>query len=375
MVLAAIVILAILILWISNYTSRATRPVYVELASALNVVEGTPVVLGGAKAGWVDRFSLKVDDKTRRTVVRLQLRVYDEVFTQGYAHTDASAGVSSDVFGNTRVLIEPGSPDLPALEEGVTLRASKSASVEEVMVSTLAAVEKVAAAAEKIGAVAANVNEVVGDPGSKENLRKILEEGRKFVESDLREAVNHLDRLVEENRAGVSSSVEQFNKFGEKLLKVADSLDRVVTRLEESIDTVETDIRKVVGGVDGIVTENREGIRDSVKSLWEASATLKENLDGLIEEYQGAGKSLKQTLADNKDEVSAILEKLEKASRNLETFSETVSAYPWQILWKENGPAPLPDVYPEWKAPEAPPKTEEPATRAEIGPVLGPETD
>jgi septation ring formation regulator EzrA len=315
----------------------------------------------------VDKFGLKVEEKTGRTVVRLTLRIHDEVFTRGYAHTDAGAGVSSDVFGNTRILMESGSPDLPPLEEGATLRASKSASIEEVMVSTLAAVEKVAAVAEKIGSVAANVNDILGDQESKENLRKIFEEGRKFVESDLREAVDHLDSLIEDNRAGVGTSIEQFNKLGEKLLKVSDSLDRVVSRLEEGIDTVETDVRKVVGNVDGVVTENREGIRESVESLRQASATLKENLDSLIQEFKGAGKTLTQTLQDNKDEVAAILAKLEKASRNLETFSETVSAYPWQILWKENGPAPLPKVYPEWKAPEIPPKTEQPVPKPEPG--------
>jgi len=163
MVLTAMVLIVVLVLWITQFRLDETHAVYLRVDSADGAAPGTPVILAGAKAGHVDRFRMFVDEETGKTMVELGMQVYETVFSSGYVHHDATATVSTDIFGKTRVVLSPGSPRTPLLEPGDRLTPSEVGSITLLLCDAQRLAAKVSRAVDQVQGILDNFRQIVGD--------------------------------------------------------------------------------------------------------------------------------------------------------------------------------------------------------------------
>lgn len=68
--------------------------------------------------------------------------------------------------------------------------------------------------------------------------------------------------------------------------------------------------------------------------VMEQAQILQKDVGGLTEEVKKLAVAVNETVDENKDDISRIVENIESVTRNFEDFSADIKMHPWKILYK-----------------------------------------
>ncbi|MBU2102675.1 MAG: MlaD family protein [Candidatus Omnitrophota bacterium] len=68
--------------------------------------------------------------------------------------------------------------------------------------------------------------------------------------------------------------------------------------------------------------------------VMEQAQVLQEGIGGLTDEVKKLAVAINETVDENKDDISRIVENIESVTKNFEDFSADVKMHPWKILYK-----------------------------------------
>jgi phospholipid/cholesterol/gamma-HCH transport system substrate-binding protein len=225
-----------------SFGREATKQIHVELDSAAGLREKTPVKVAGVDVGTVSSIELLPSGRARVTL---------EVAESGQLHQDATASIASlGLLGEQYVNLEPGSPGAPPIAEGVTIRGTPTATVDDVT-------NKVAAIADDVKAITASLRTAVGNDEGARRMEEIV--------ANVHDVSLRLRTILEVNEGNINASAENFRR-------ITDDLRVEIPRIAASID-------RVAGSIGGTVGENREDVRVIVENLRTLSADLKTTTD------------------------------------------------------------------------------------------------
>lgn len=261
------------------------KTVHVEFDDVKGLRKGDPVYLLGQKVGIVENLSFrKKEAGTPRVIVALSLPSTD----WKYLTQQCSVFIDKSITGNLSVEIQ----DLqgPELTEGFLLKGT----VAFDMVET----------ADKIEAALESINQVI------HQLAKLLESVEK-------------DGKIEKMIANLSKTIRT----------IADRSDPLMTKVD-SIATL----------IEGILQENRTGIRDVVTNLNNASLVAHrflekltpavDSLDDAMKQLAQVSGNLDDLVVRNSGHIDGILEDLRETSANALTLTDEVKRRPWKLLYR-----------------------------------------
>ncbi|HMA28892.1 MAG TPA: MlaD family protein [Thermoanaerobaculia bacterium] len=272
-----LVALAVLIMKIEDIhvgKKKRTNTADAHFKDVAGLDDKSAVRLAGVRIGKVDKISLRPDGTA---VVHLELDPGIEL------HQGASAQIRSlGLLGDKYVELTPGDTNGPRLPNGSLLEGTSGAGFEDV--TKLATdigkdlKEVSSALANSLGGTRGEerMNRIVDNLGRlAESMRELADANRGNVDAivanlrtlsaQLVETVARVDRMLDENRAGVKSTVSNMDDVTAKLKTTADSLNSITGK----IDTGQGTIGKLLND-----DETHKNINDALKSVKEGVEQL-----------------------------------------------------------------------------------------------------
>jgi len=225
-------------------------PMYAEFDEAGGLVAGNPVQMKGVDVGTVDYVEL---DQSTQTV-KVRFSVEDGIRIPKGSHVKVS-GFSG--LGGVRLSILPGPEENSGLAAGATLKGPPEGTVFERIT------DQAPALANKADSVLANTNATVAALSSQfqnpeSDLRKLL--------SSARATTDNLESITEEEKKNIQSLLRNLESISQDLRAFtgenADSLDRAVRRLNQSLDRLNRGLasfERSSAALDTITTKLNQG--------------------------------------------------------------------------------------------------------------------
>lgn len=226
---------------------QQARTVKAVFDSVAGLDKKSAVRVAGVRVGKVADIKLRPDGKAEVTL---------EIEKDVQLHGNASAKVANlGLLGEKYVELDPGTANaalIPAEQQGVTLRGSQPASIDDVT-------NQVSAIASDVKAITASLRNVVAGPTGEQRLTDIVDNVRTITEQ--------VRDLIAANRTNVDATMANARA-------ITESLRVEIPHLANSIDHVASQISGTVG-------ENREDVKHIVENLRTLSADLKTTSDNL----------------------------------------------------------------------------------------------
>jgi ABC-type transporter Mla subunit MlaD len=283
-VVAGVIVTAGMVLFFGSGTSifRETYEVKVDFPHIGGLIRGAPVKLGGVQIGRVGDIRLQ-DDGT--------VRVTTEIFRNVDLRTDATARIdTSGLVGDTLVEYKLGRGSKMLPKDGTAVIDGEG------QISTAEILQQVDSIGQKVTGLVDNVNDVIGDPDFKNDIRSTVADTAKTAENaeklfvdlratsknvfaasedvrdttaavktmalDIQEALNH-SLTSPETLAAVRETVSNVRITSQKSVSLVERLDAFVAetqdffkkkqpRIDEGLNNmvaVTADMRRIVGSV------------------------------------------------------------------------------------------------------------------------------
>ncbi|MBI4582424.1 MAG: hypothetical protein HY717_00125 [Planctomycetes bacterium] len=287
---------------------RSTREIQVVFNEVQGLREGDPVYYLGQKVGVVRKLEIieleapppdpkkapgeAMPSKAARVVVTVAM---PERFCT-LVREDSPVLIDKSITGNLSVLIREGKKrymhELPECKAGKTVRLQGSVAFDVIETAS-----KVEATLEKVN--------------------QLTQEIAEFVDSIKQSG--HIDNILMDIRSTT-----------EALRKTAGPLSNKVDKIADEIE--------------GILSENREGIKQTVANLSESSAHVKEvllrrlepaakTLESSLAQMEKASKELETLLARNRGNLNGILDDLRETANNAANLTAEIRRRPWKLLY------------------------------------------
>lgn len=210
-------------------------------------------------AGLDNKSAVRVAGVRKGTVTDVSFRnghaeVTMEIDRDVVLHRNASARVANlGLLGEKYVELDPGTPGQPVIsEQGVVLRGTQPASIDEVT-------NQVAAIANDVKAITESLRHVVAGPEGQQRLQDIVE--------NVRNITQQMRELVAANRVNVDATLANARQ-------ISAQLRTEIPRLASAID-------HVADSIGGTVNENRQDVKQIVENLRDLSRDLRTTADNL----------------------------------------------------------------------------------------------
>ena len=268
---------------------------------------GSTVRYGGYKVGYVETVRLAPDEPTK---VELVLGIKKGTPIK----VDAVATISQIGFiGDLYLEIKPGTPEAALLPPGQRITTREAATFADLMgdVGDISADAKVLinnlnrtveTLTPQASALLTNLNETIN------------EDNRRHLSAILRDA----SRLIHDTSPQVEALVANLRESSTRIDPLLDTANQLAGELR----TTRSKIDQLIGNVDGLVTDNRQGIHDTITELQQA-----------LVRTQGLINDINRIVSFNQDYIDAMLRNFSEASDNLREFSETLAAKPSSIVF------------------------------------------
>jgi len=323
--LAATVLLAALVLKISGTLDLLTRETYqvrAHFSNTLGIAPMSKVTLNGVKVGRVT--DIQLVEAPEGTLVELTLEL-DKA--RARLHEDARAMITAETFlSEKHIDLRPGSPQRPLLGEDEVIAGLPATDIND----TLAKVDESVAA----------VRDLVTDEKIGDNIRSIFEDARSML-ADLRKVSMDLDDIVVENRAKVTSVLDNVDASSQNIYKISE-------RIDESIRQIQSELLQLIRSADSLVNENRPDVRALVEQARGSMETLAGRIDRILQDLNQMSEQLTGVLGENRDELDRIVRNLDRTSANVRRFSQQVADYPWQLLYPTAKRRESQTLFPAW---------------------------
>ena len=216
--------------------------------------------------------------------------------------TDSIVAITStSPLGENYLEILAGSPAAPRAQRDAVLRAKEPTSFSDIAdrISELtpAANELIRNLNDRVIEVKvtlARVNDLLNDK-NRENISASLAD---------------VHGMLKEDRPLVHSTLVHVNDASERIRPLIDDFQKTVKQVDVTLDKV-----------DGMITDNRADIRQSIKDLRQALA----NANSMV-------GSLNTTVTSNSENLDEIIDNLRHVTENLNSFTETIKTRPYTLI-------------------------------------------
>jgi phospholipid/cholesterol/gamma-HCH transport system substrate-binding protein len=260
---------------------------------------GSAVRYGGLKVGTVKSSELDPHDSTRIQVI-LQVNPNTPI------KIDSIARISSLGFlGENYVEVSPGTKNAELLRPGSVIQSMEIVQLSDVF--------------NNVNNITVNATKLVND----------LDDQVLVLSKNANQLINNLNDVVSpENKqhfTSVLANTDDMLKTSKPHIeKTLANLDTVTTKLGPVLDNINVTIAKannLTDHLDGVIVENRQGIKDTLAHL-QASLAQAEKLITEIDETLGA----------NRGNLDETLENIRITSQNLKEFTSTVKQHPYSLI-------------------------------------------
>jgi phospholipid/cholesterol/gamma-HCH transport system substrate-binding protein len=220
--------LAVFLLGSKNGMFEGKSTLFVHFDDISGLVPGAPVRLAGLDVGTVHKITFTDDLNQKQALVELSIK--DKVMPR--VREDSRAFIDSKgLLGDKLVNISIGSPETPQLQDGGTLKARSSLSIEQIV----SKVDQVVTSVKRVTDEAGTFLEGLAEPQVRVDLQRILH-----------------------STAGLMEGVEQGDGFAHRLIYDREYADRISGILGEAQRSMAA-LRGAVEHVQGIAESVRTG--------------------------------------------------------------------------------------------------------------------
>lgn len=239
------------------------------------------VRVAGVRVGKVDGIELLADGRALVNIV-----ITGEVELREGARGEIKA---LGLLGEKFVEVHPGTPGTAVLADGTRITGGGPAGIDELtgLASEIGRdiKELTSSLRASLGGRAgeAKINRIVDNVGAlAEQLRRLVETNRQNVDvttanlaafsADIRETLKRIDRILDENRAGVKGSVGNAEEVTAKLKEAADNLTSITGKLDRGDGTLAKLLNE---------DTTHQNLNDTLKSVGSGVDELKKAISGV----------------------------------------------------------------------------------------------
>jgi len=309
-VLIALVILAISILAIGNASRMFTAKAHyrTEFTDVLGLRAGSPVYLSGVQVGGVEEIELPVDPQA--TKIPVLIAIDRKVAPRIRAGTTATLTFLQLLSGDKLIILDPGSADLPLLEEGGLIPPTEGASLFEAGTS----------AAANLAEITTKLNAIL-DPIQRSVEEKKGLVGRLVADDDFgKEGLDNLNGSLKELRTLINNLNAGRGVAG-RLLADQEYATVVTGALVSSLRRIDTLLSRIEAGEGGLGALAQPGGRGEalVTELHDAVADLHAMTTAI-----SSGKGLAHVLIYDEAFANEMKSNMLKSSASLASILEKI---------------------------------------------------
>ena len=255
---------------------------------------GDPVYLFGMRVGQVDSITVTRESESEPAKIRVAMSVPESY--REFLRVNTKVHISKSLTGSLSVLFEEAREDEIRAGKGLPLPPGQA--LEGVHVRDLAEMQA------DLDALLVDAKEAVA------SISRVVKDVE--AKGDLPAALTDFAELAKETRA--------------------------------KIDALSTGMKETLESVDQLLQENREGIRETVANLKDATGTARSFLDKLgstpekLEEslvaLKEAGRAVEGAVTENRTNIDVILEDLRTTMTNSANLTAEVKRRPWRLLYR-----------------------------------------
>ncbi|MCX7833464.1 MAG: MlaD family protein [Ignavibacteria bacterium] len=286
-VVVALIIVIATMFWAKGfYVYRDMRDLKVYFKMVTGLKKGDPVMVNGVIKGKVKDFNLEGDSVLVEFLLERDVKIKKDYKIEI---------VSTELLGGKTINISQGnSPE--EIDYNVPLSGSKMNDILALINNVNELTEQVKGlignfnkAAEDLQNILASVDEVIGDPKVKNELKSTI--------SNIQITSSNLNSLVSENKISLKNITD---KTSGTIDKVNTTIDNVNTMLDENKPNIETTISEIK-----VLTQKIDG--------------LVENLNGIVSNLQDKNKGVGKFIYDDKffDNLNKVLIEIENLSKKI----------------------------------------------------------
>ena len=242
-----IAIIAVSVVWLRGIVLAGKETGFkVILPDARGLKGAEEVRIAGYKVGRVGKVGLAEDGRSAKVELLVE--------TKYKIPKDSKIQVTPPLLGGQVVVsIVPGSPTVADIEEGETVKGTSAAGIDE---------------------ITGNVNKIVGDPKTQQDLKATLSAVRQSTE-----ALKTLlaDPNLKRTLRGVSDASAQLPKTVAQTNEALEKANRLMTRVGSTVDTLSTSANRVMGNVDSLTASGAGAAKEGERTIRAVRGTVEEN--------------------------------------------------------------------------------------------------
>lgn len=346
LVLAAVGILVAFVLILGDFSLKKGFPVYVDFDNAAGLKSGAPVRISGIPSGLVESVDYLGGMKDEKTPwpVYVRVTVMLDESARSVLHKNASFTITTQgVLGEPYVEINAGDPKQPVAGEGTIFKGIDPPSMSMILQAaykTVGGLQEVLDRVNGRGANPIHMDTFINNIGS---LAGTLDERIKENKEEIDSIMANVDGVLKENRGKIDNifthtekATDEFAKLGTALnMGVGDgtnvrslikSADKTMTGVAKEIDPVMKHASSALASADGILTDNRTKIDNSIANIEKLTAhgaSAAADVDAMVGKIKAGEGTIGKFLRD------------EEVFEDMREFVRELKRRPWRIIWKE----------------------------------------
>lgn len=290
MIVIAIILLLLMAALSGNVKDffREKKEVKVRFDFAEGIEINTAVYQAGILVGKITNIQVVTFEGKNQVLLTLRVRVETVV------KKDSKVMIKSPLVGEKFVDIGIGSPDSPPLGAGETLDGVEGLRLDQLTDTIVKVVED-------LQTIVGDIKSITGDEKFREDIKKIV--------SNLEEASADINKIVEQNKGNINTSLTDLKNITNQLTTTAQQLNKLSHDLNR------------------VLAENRSDIHSMIQNF-------RDTPDMLMTEVEAIQQAITTPLNENREDLKKIMENLEKITQNLIEMTDELKKNPWRIIRK-----------------------------------------
>jgi len=325
LVLIALVIFVGFVFLLGGFDFSSGKTVFVDFDNPGRVKPGAPVSAGGVQIGKVEVIEYRGNrldpDTGTRALIRLRLQIEDTYWDT--IHEDALFYVTQQsILGEQMVAVDPGDPELPALEDGAVLVGVDPPRLDLALALGFELLEAI------VEVLRENRGELADMITNLGNILRALSD----LLGDERERITHIVENLDaamEDAAGLASATRETVE-GPEIRRIVRNLDRTLVAVARDIEPIVGDTRSAVSSLnetlDAVGPEEREQLRQAIHD----AAELAERANATV----GEAQTIVHQITEGRGTVGALLMD-DAIYDDLQETIRDVKHNPWKLFWRE----------------------------------------
>lgn len=315
--------------------------IFIDYETAAGIKPGASVRLSGIEIGSVKAVTYEGGhyDETLGRPVYVRVTASVDASRLSLIKQDAEFGIASQgLLGEPGIEITSYLSDAPSLENGDIVRGLDPPSMARVFQTVADSLDGLKILVDRLNEIEGagtpiKIDELVNNVGSLAgSLDERIRENSDEIDSIFEDVAGILDENrdklppIFDNVEGLTAEFEQLGASlnhglgrGQSLRSILENADTTLETVARDIDPIMTSAKDALENVDGILEENREGIKRAVDNL----AAVSDDVEGITSKIESGEGTIGRLLAD------------EEIFEDVREFIRELKRRPWRVIWKE----------------------------------------